>query len=478
MDNASIRAENADRSFDRLNPVTGTVASRAEAMTVQTVVDLASKAGEALQRWSSVGPNARRDLLLRSSEALRARQDEIIEAMITEVGATEQWARGNVAGGATLLREAASLTTQIKGEVYPSDKPGCFAMSLREPAGVVLGIAPWNAPIILGVRAVATPLACGNTVILKASEACPQTHALIAQCFWAAGFPDGVVNFVTNAPEDGGDIVSALIDHPAVRRINFTGSTRIGKIIARRAAENLKPALLELGGKAPLIVLDDADLDKAVRAATFGAFFNQGQICMSTERIIVLEQVAEQFVDKLREKVASLSVGDPSHRNTTLGAVVDRRTVDHICGLVSDAVSQGALLVAGSESVSGVLMSPTVLDNVTPEMRLFREETFGPVVGVSRAKDEAQAIRLANDSDYGLTAAVFTRDVDRGLQVARRINSGMCHINGTTVSNEVHMPFGGVKSSGYGRFGGSSDIDFFTETRLITMTSGSPTYPI
>lgn len=376
-----------------------------------------------------------------------------------------------------MIREAGALTTQISGEVIPSDKPGCIAMALREPAGVVVGIAPWNAPIILGVRAIAVPLACGNTVVLKASEQCPRTHALIVEAFLEAGFPAGAVNLVTNAPADAGEVVGALIDHPAVRRINFTGSTAVGKIIARRAAEHLKPVLLELGGKAPLLVLADADLDEAVKAAAFGAFMNQGQICMSTERIIVVDSVADAFVQKFSAKVATMPVGDPREGKTPLGAVVDLKTVKHVEGLVADAVAAGARAVNGGPA-NGVLMPATVVDGVTAAMRLFREESFGPVVAVIRAKDEEDAIRLANDTEYGLSASVFTRDIARGLKVARRIQSGICHVNGPTVHDEAQMPFGGVKGSGYGRFGGKAGIDAFTELRWITVETEAGHYPI
>jgi acyl-CoA reductase-like NAD-dependent aldehyde dehydrogenase len=350
-------------------------------------------------------------------------------------------------------------------------------MALREPAGVVLGIAPWNAPIILGVRAIAVPLACGNTVVLKASETCPRTHSLIVEAFAEAGFPEGVVNVVTNAPEDAAEIVGALIDHPAVKRINFTGSTGVGKIIARRAAENLKPCLLELGGKAPLIVLEDADLDEAVNAAAFGAFMNQGQICMSTERIIVVDAVAAAFAEKFGAKARGLPCGDPREGKTPLGAVVDQRTVSHVNGLIDDALAKGAKALAGGKSDS-VLMQATVIDGVTADMNLYRDESFGPVVGIVRAKDEADAIRLANDTEYGLSAAVFTRDTARGLRVARQIRSGICHVNGPTVHDEAQMPFGGVGASGYGRFGGKAGIDSFTETRWVTIATGPGHYPI
>jgi benzaldehyde dehydrogenase (NAD) len=313
--------------------------------------------------------------------------------------------------------------------------------------------------------------------VFKGSELCPRTHGLIVEAFQEAGFPAGVVNFVTNAPADAGNVVGALIDHPAVRRINFTGSTAVGKIIARRAAEHLKPCLLELGGKAPLIVLDDADLDEAVKAAAFGAFMNQGQICMSTERIIVVDSVADDFVARFKAKVATMAVGDPREGTTPLGAVVDAKTVAHVQGLIDDAVASGAELANGGAS-NGVLMPAHVVDKVTPSMKLFREESFGPVVAVIRAKDEADAIALANDTEYGLSASVFTRDIARGLKVARQIKSGICHVNGPTVHDEAQMPFGGVKASGYGRFGGKAGIDAFSELRWITIETQPGHYPI
>ena len=464
-------------TFVRNNPLDGTPATTAAAATVADANAAAEAAEAALPAWSALGPNARRALLNKAADALEAKADAFIRAMMHEIGATEGWARFNLMLAAGIVREAAAMTTQIGGEVIPSDKPGCLAMAVREPVGVILGIAPWNAPIILGVRAIAMPLACGNTVVFKASENCPETHALIAEAFADAGLPAGAVNLVTNAPADAGAVVGALIDHPAVRRINFTGSTAVGRIIAKRAAEHLKPVLLELGGKAPLIVLDDADLDEAVKAAAFGAFMNQGQICMSTERIIVVEAIAETFVEKFKAKVSSMAVGDPREGKTPLGAVVDRKTVDHVEGLIAEALAKGAAKLTGGES-AGVLMPATVVDKVTTDMKLFREESFGPVVAVIRAKDEADAIRLANDTEYGLSAAVFTRDIARGLKVARQIKSGICHINGPTVHDEAQMPFGGVKASGYGRFGGKAGIDQFTELRWITIETEPGHYPI
>ncbi|WP_117196009.1 aldehyde dehydrogenase [Rhizobium terrae] len=475
--NQNVADHGKPREFVRLNPVTGETASTAAAFTAADAAAVADKAFAAFSSWSESGPNARRQLLMKASQALTAKKDDLIRMMQTETGATASWAGFNVMLAANMIIEAASLTTQIKGEVIPSDKPGCHAMSMREAAGVCLGIAPWNAPIILGVRAIATALACGNTVILKASEKCPALHSLIVECFQSAGFPDGVVNVVTNAPEDAADVVNALIDHQGVRRINFTGSTGVGRMVARRAAEHLKPVLLELGGKAPFLVLEDADLDEAVAAAAFGAFFNQGQICMSTERIIVVDAIADAFVEKFRAKAATLVAGNPAEGKTPLGAVIGIETIGKVQSLIDDAVSKGAKLAVGGKT-EGALMSATVVDGVTKDMRIYGEESFGPVVGVLRARDEDHAIELANDSEYGLSASVFTGDAARGLRVARRIKSGICHVNGPTVHDEAQMPFGGTKASGYGRFGGPAGIAEFTELRWITVETQPGHYPI
>jgi acyl-CoA reductase-like NAD-dependent aldehyde dehydrogenase len=470
-------AAQSGRAYERINPVTGQVATRAAAAGPEDAARAAEAAQAAFVAWSALGPNARRDFLARAADKLAGLADAFVSAMCDEVGATEGWARFNVMLAASMLREAAAMTTQVGGEVIPSDKPGCIAMAVRQPVGVVLGIAPWNAPVILGVRAVALPLACGNTVVLKASELCPRTHALIGRAFQEAGLPAGAVNVVTNAPEDAGEVVGALIDHPAVRRINFTGSTRVGRIIARRAAEHLKPVLLELGGKAPLLVLEDADLDEAVKAAAFGAFMNQGQICMSTERIVVVDAVADAFAEKFAAKARTLVAGDPREANAPLGAVVDRSTIERVQRLIADAEAKGARRLCGGEA-DGVLMSATVIDGVTPQMALYAEESFGPVVALIRARDEADAVRVANDSEYGLSASVFTRDIARGLKVAQQIQSGICHVNGPTVHDEAQMPFGGVKASGYGRFGGKAGVAEFTELRWITIETQPGHYPI
>ncbi|EPR19214.1 salicylaldehyde dehydrogenase [Agrobacterium radiobacter DSM 30147] len=399
------------------------------------------------------------------------------QAMKEEIGATDAWAGFNVKLASDMLVEAASLTTQIKGEVIPSNRPGTMAMALRQPAGVVLSIAPWNAPVILGVRSIATPLACGNTVVMKTSELCPRTHALIIEAVASAGLPKGVLNAVSNAPEDAAKIVDTLIAHPAVRRVNFTGSTRVGRVIAETAGRYLKPALLELGGKAPFIVLDDADIDAAVAAAAFGAYMNQGQICMSTERIIVLDSVADAFVEAFAKKASSLTAGDPREGKTPLGSLVSAEATSRIRSLVDDAVSKGARQVAGGGG-NGTMLDAIAVDGVTPAMRLYAEESFGPVVSIIRAGSIDEAVSIANETEFGLSAAIFGRDQARALAIAARIESGICHINGPTVHDEAQMPFGGVKASGYGRFGGTAGIAEFTELRWVTLQDGPLHYPI
>ncbi|HEY9279199.1 MAG TPA: aldehyde dehydrogenase [Eoetvoesiella sp.] len=463
-------------TFERLNPLDGSVATIAPAATRADAIAAVEAAAAAFPSWSSTAPGQRRALLMKAAQALEAKSDAFIAAMASETGASAMWAGFNVHLAANTLLEAASLTTQISGEVIPSDVPGNFAMGIRQPAGVVLGMAPWNAPIILGVRAIAVPLACGNTVVLKGSEMCPATHGLIIQALQEAGLPNGVVNFVTNAPAEAGEVVEAMIAHPAVRRVNFTGSTRVGKIIAMTCAKHLKPVVLELGGKAPLIVLDDADIDAAVNAAAFGSFAHSGQICMSTERIIVDESIADEFVSRLAKKTSSLPLGDPRKGPVVLGSVVDMSTVERCNALIDDALAQGAKLLCGGKADS-TLMPATLIDNVTPSMKIYSDESFGPVKGIVRVKGVEEAIATANDNAYGLSSAVFGKDVSRAMQVAQRIESGICHINSSTVHDEPQMPFGGVKDSGIGHFGGKAGIHSFTDLRWVSVQNTPRQYP-
>ena len=471
----AVQASNG-ATFERRNPLDGEVATRAPAASVADALAAVDAAANAFPAWSALGPGERRALLMRAALVLEGKQAAFASAMAAETGASGIWAGFNVHLAAAGLMEAAALTTQITGEVIPSDVPGSLAMGVRQPAGVVLGIAPWNAPVILAVRAIALPLACGNTVVLKGSEVCPATHGLIIEALQEAGLPAGVVNFVTNAPADAGPIVEAMIAHPKVRRVNFTGSTRVGKVIAASCAKYLKPVVLELGGKAPLLVLADADLDAAVDAAVFGAFANSGQICMSTERIVVDRRVADAFVNRLAARSVELPLGDPRNGPVVLGSVVDMSTVERCNALIDDALAKGATLLCGGKADS-TLMPATLLDHVTADMRIYHDESFGPVKGIVRVDGDEEAIACANDNEFGLSSAVFSRDIARAMNVAKRIESGICHVNGPTVHDEAQMPFGGVKGSGFGHFGGKAGIAEFTDLRWITVQTTPRRYP-
>ncbi|MER9744249.1 aldehyde dehydrogenase [Mesorhizobium sp. M0187] len=469
------RDASGSASYERMDPFTGKLATRAAAASIADANAAVEAAAAAFKTWSKTGPGERRALLSKAADVMDSKVGEFTKLMMEETGATGPWAGFNVMLAAKMLREAAAMTTQISGEVIPSDKPGTLAMAIRQPAGVCLGIAPWNAPVILGTRAIAMPIACGNTVVLKASEMCPGTHRLIGQVLVEAGLPKGVINVVTNHPKDAATIVEALVAHPAVRRVNFTGSTKVGRIIAELAGRHLKPALLELGGKAPLVVLDDADIDAAVNAATFGAYMHQGQICMSTERLVVDEKVADEFVAKLAARAAQLPAGDP-RGHVVLGSLISDQAADKMEELVADAVAKGARLVAGGKR-TGTVVEATLLDHVTPAMRVYSEESFGPVKPVIRVKGEDEAVCVANDTEYGLSSAVFSRDIRRAMAVAARIEAGIWHINGPTVGDEAQMPFGGVKGSGYGRFGGKASIAEFTDLRWLTIEDPGQHYP-
>jgi acyl-CoA reductase-like NAD-dependent aldehyde dehydrogenase len=466
-----------DAVFERRSPVSGELATIAAAASADDVQRAAHAAAAAFPGWSRTSPSERRRLLEAAAHRLMERKADLTAAMLRETGATEAWCAFNVELGSEIFIDAAGMTTMVAGAVVPSNRPGVQSFAMRQPAGVCLAIAPWNAPIILGVRSIAMALACGNTVIFKASELCPATHRLIGDVLTEAGFPAGVVNVISNAPADASVVVEALIAHPVVRRVNFTGSTRVGRIVAQVAARHLKRCLLELGGKAAFLVLDDADVGEAVKAAAFGAYFNQGQICMSTERIIVMDEVAEEFVGRLAEKVATLKSGDPARGIFPIGAMITAESARRVRSLVEDAIGKGATLLAGGEA-HDAFMDATLIDNVTRSMRIYREESFGPVSAIIRVSSVEEAITVANDCEYGLSGAVFGRDIGRALEVASRIESGICHINSATVADEPQVPFGGVKASGYGRFGGAAALDEFTELRWVTLSTMPGSYPL
>lgn len=476
IDNQWVPAQDG-AVFERRHPVSGNLITKASAGSVADANRAVDSAQQAFKAWKNSPPSERRRLLLKAADILEAKTPQFIETMAQEVGASALWAGFNVHLAANVFREAASLATQIQGETIPTDKPGALSMTLRQPVGVILSIVPWNGTVVLAARAIAYPIVCGNTVVFRGSEASPKTHALVAEALVEAGFPAGVLNYLSNAPEAAADVVDTMIAHKAVRRINFTGSTRIGRLIAQKAAVHMKRCLLELGGKSPLVVLADADVDEAVKAAVFGSFLYQGQICMSTERLVVDNAIADEFVAKFVEKATQLHAGDPSDQpQCIIGPMISANSGPRINDLVQDALDKGAKLVCGGIA-SGAVMPATLLDHVKPNMKIYDQETFGPITIVVRVDGDQQAIEVANDSAYGLSSGVFSRDVNRALAVAMDLEYGSVHINGSTVQNEAQAPYGGTKDSGYGRFDGRAVIDEFTELKWLTIEPKVQQYP-
>jgi acyl-CoA reductase-like NAD-dependent aldehyde dehydrogenase len=376
-----------------------------------------------------------------------------------------------------LFRQAAGAAYLPTGQIIPSDIPGTMAMGVRRPVGVVGAIAPWNAALILSARSITAPLVFGNTVVLKPSEESPFVGGLLwGEIFEEAGLPPGVLNVVTASREGAVAVGEEFAANPAVRRINFTGSTATGRKIAEAAGRHLKRVVLELGGQNPLIVLADADLDYAVNASAFGAYLHSGQICMSTRRILVEQGVADAFTEQLAAKTAGLGYGDPKVPQHVVGPLVNAAAVELVKRRIDDAVAKGARLLAGG-GVDGSVVQPTLLTDVPDDAELAQHETFGPVAVIEVVPDADTAVRRANETAYGLSAGIITTDPDRGMALAGQIEAGIVHVNDQTVGDEPQMPFGGVKDSGWGRFGGAFAMDEFTELRWITVQSGSRQFP-
>ncbi len=422
-------------------------------------------------------PGEKLRLFLKAADILERRQMEIVGILAEETGCPFGFGMFQTIFTPGLLRQAGGLVYNPVGEVVPADLPGAFYMGIRQPVGVVGGLAPWNAPLILSLRAVAAPLACGNTVVLKPSEESPIAGGLIyAEIFEEAGFPAGVFNVVTHAPGGAEVIADEFVENPKVRRISFTGSTQTGRKLAEKAGRHLKRVVLELGGQNPLIVLDDADVDYAVNAAAFGSFLHQGQICMSGRKILVERPVAKEFTEKLVAKTNSLKVGNPKEPDTIIGPLINKAALDRVTSRVDKAVSAGARVLAGGKA-DGPCFQPTLLADVPADATMSKDETFGPVVSITVVENADEAVALANQTNYGLAAGIMTRNPDRGLALAERLEAGIVHINDQPVNDEPQVPFGGVKDSGWGRFGGRAAMDEFTELRWVTVQSGTRPFP-
>ena len=434
-------------------------------------------ASAALPAWAASTPAERQAIFLKAADILERRGDEVVSMLARETGATFGFAMFQMHFVPGLFRQAAAVGYQPIGQILPSDNPGTFAMGVRKPVGVVAAIAPWNAALILSARSIAAPLALGNTVVLKPSEWSPVSGGLLwGEIFAEAGLPDGVLNIVTHAPGQAAPIGDELVSNPAVRRINFTGSTNVGRKLAEAAGRHLKRVVLELGGYNPVIVLADADVDYAVNATAFGAFLHQGQICMSARKVFVERAIADEFVEKLTAKANGLKAGDPKEHDTIIGPLINADALAMVKGRVDDVVAKGGRVLAGGEAV-GPCFQATVITDVPADSEFAKHETFGPVLAVEIVDSADEAIARANDTTYGLSAGIMTTDADRGMALAQRLDSGIVHINEQPVGDEPQMPFGGVKDSGWGRFGGQAVIDEFTELRWITVQSGSHPYP-
>lgn len=463
--------------YDDLNPYTGEVFARVPSGKRPDAKRAIDAAAVAFPLWSHTLPAERQTLFLRAADTLEKRRDEIVTILAEETGCTFGFAMFQAMFTPGLLREAAAQAHQANGEIIPSDLPGAFHMAIRQPVGVVAGIAPWNAPLILSLRSVCLPIAYGNTAILKPStESAVSGGIVIAEVFHEAGFPKGVLNLVTNGPGRSEEIGDEFIEHPRVRRISLTGSSAVGRQLAGKAGRVLKRVALELGGQNPLIILRDASIEDAVNAAAFGAFLHQGQICMSTRRVIVEKPIAEEFTKRFVKKISSYKVGNPKEPDTIIGPLINKQQLNQVKQSVDAAVRDGAKVLCGGKS-EGLCYHPTVLTNVKPGTPFSCEETFGPVVSIIEVKDEEEAVAIANGTMYGLSASVFTRDLAKGMAIAERIESGIVHINDQTVHDEPQVPFGGVKESGWGRFGGRAALEEFTELRWISLQRAPRQYP-
>lgn len=443
----------------------------------QADVDAAYEATAKAQReWAALPPKERGDILNKAADWIEENRDAIIELIRTESGSSALKATVETGLAVGSLREAATFPTRIAGQILPSNTPGKTNYVFREALGVVGVISPWNFSFTLSMRSVAPALGCGNAVVLKPASDTPLTGGLLlAKIFEAAGLPKGVLNVVVGAGSEIGDY---FVEHPVPRLISFTGSTPVGKDVGKTAVggKHIKKVALELGGNAPFVVLDDADLDKAVGAAIMGKFLHQGQICMSINRIIVEAPLYDEFVEAYAKRATDIAYGDQLEDSTIVGPVINDSQLKSVTGKIAQAREEGAREVVEG-TVEGRVISPHVFADVTPEMELFREEIFGPVVGIIKADNEAHALELANNTEFGLSSAVYTRDLTRGMRFARDVKAGMTHVNDITVNDEAHVMFGGEKNSGLGRFNGEWAIEEFTTDHWISVSEGTDQFP-
>jgi vanillin dehydrogenase len=458
---------------DDVNPSTGKLYARVQQAGADEVERAIASAYRARESWGGSLVAEREAVLFRAADILTARIDEIRDVLIDESGSTFGKSMFEVAYVIDLLRSAAGDARHVFGETMPMSQPGQLSMTIRRPLGVIAGIAPFNAPFLLAMKKVALALAAGNTFILKPSEETPISGLKIAEIFEAAKLPPGVLNVI---PGPASEVGAKLVSDPRIRMITFTGSTKTGNYLAVEAAKNQKKFTLEMGGKSPLIVLKDADVSYAVNAAAFGIFFHQGQVCMANSKIIVEAPLYDEFCEKFTRKAEACKVGDPHEPDTVIGPLIRRTQCGFIDGHIEDAAKKGAKVLTGGTHKEQ-FYRPTVLAGVTSDMRIYHEESFGPVVSILRAKDSEDALRIANDTSYGLSSAVITNDLQKAFDLSMRLEAGMVHVNDCTVADEPHVPFGGTKNSGTGREGGRYSMDEMTELKWITVQMGQRQFP-
>ncbi|KAH8805278.1 Aldehyde/histidinol dehydrogenase [Xylogone sp. PMI_703] len=460
------RQVTTEMSFEVQNPSTGRILWKSSAASVHDATVAVDSAHSAFQAWSKTKPAYRRDLFLRAANIFEKRKEELGRYMTEETGAEDRFVDFNLISCIEMLRDLAGRISSIAGSMPTLSEEGAHGLIYMEPYGVVLGIAPWNSPFPLGVRAFAFALAAGNTVVLKGSEFAPRTFFEIVNVFYEASLPAGCVNLIVHAPKSAAEVTTALVTHPLVKKINFTGSTRIGKIIASLAGQYLKPVLMELGGKASAIIMNDANLENAALQCTLGSFIHSGQVCMSTERVVVHKDVAEAFIQEFKK--ATNRIYGPSSPTPVL---VSSAGVSKNKRLISDAMNKGATVILGSPEAKESLdthLRPTILCGVKNDMDLYYEESFGPTVSVFVVNSEEEALELANDTEYGLVGAVFTENLATGLRIAEKYEAGAIHINSMTVHDEPVLPHGGMKQSGFGRFNGMAGLQEFLRTKTVT----------
>lgn len=453
--------------FEDANPLHDAVIARVVRGT-PTDVDLAvSTAAAAFARHRQAGPSEREGWLLKTADLLQQRQQEFIELLIDEVGSPLTKAQREIQTSILQLRAAAGIPRRLAGKTLPTDVAGRLSLSVRRPLGVIAGITPFNVPLIKGVKHSAFPLATGNSVVLLPSPDAPLTALHLARLYHEAGVPAGLINVVSGFGQEIGD---ALTGDPRVRMVTFTGSTNTGRHIAERCGRLGKRVTLEMGGRNPLVVLQDADLQLAVQNAVVGAFLFQGQICMSSSRLIVEQAVADDFLQALAARTEQLGHGDLRDPVTMIGPIINERQRQRIRRHLEDAVAHGARVVTGNVWQDNRLL-PTVLTDVSEQAILQREETFGPVTTVRVVADAQAALKAANATSFGLSASVFTQDLSQALSFAESLEAGMVHVNAGTIQEEAHVPFGGVGDSGFGREGTDAAIEELTEWKWITMQS-------